>query len=196
MAILTFPNIVPDNLTFGIQYNTFVSNTMGGQIAKTVEIPGARWKGSMSFSDLTPSDSIELKTFLLKLRGSAGRFYFNDLSKTQPLSGDTTTPISIESPSTQRILNVSDSTNLSIGDYIQLGSDENSELKMIVNITTGDNITVEPMIRAPVSTLIGTDIVYSNPVGVFMLTSDEQAMWDIRGKSYLSTINLDFLEAF
>lgn len=194
MAILTFPSLVPDNQTFGIQTTTFVNVTSVGSFTQTIEIPGARWKGSMTFSDLTIADSITLKTFLLKLRGPAGRFYFNDLSQTAP-QGAVTGTKTIQAGSDQRDIILNNTTNMTIGDYIQLGTGTTRELKMIVD-KSGATLTVEPMIRAPIADLIGTNVTYSNPLGIFMLTSDDQSSWDIRGKSYLSTVSLDFIEAY
>ena len=74
MAVLTFPSITPDTIDFGIRYNTQVSTTTLSGIVQTVELPGARWLGSMTFRDLTPEDSAALKGFLMRLRGSSGRF--------------------------------------------------------------------------------------------------------------------------
>jgi hypothetical protein len=196
---LTFPNIIPDNQTFGIEYNTQVSSSTLSGIIQTVELPGARWKGTMSFKDMTPADSAELKAFLLELRGSSGRFYINDLSHTEPFLTVTGSPTVSSAPTAYRVIRATTTTNpFSVGDYIQIGTDTDRELKMIIDATQFSGLTydytVEPMIRR--TDYIGQTITYSNPTGKFMLDTSDQAMWGIRSKALLSDINISFIEAF
>ena len=56
MAVLTFPSIDPDFQDFGIDYNTQISPSPLSGIMQRVELPGARWRGSLSFRDMTPTD--------------------------------------------------------------------------------------------------------------------------------------------
>jgi hypothetical protein len=200
MAVLTFPSIVPEIQEFGIQYNTQVSVSPISGITQTVELPGARWKGRLSFTDMTPEESAELKAFLLQLRGSAGRFYYGDNSHTTPFNAVTGNPTVVSSDS-RRLINVTldtSSPELSPGDYIQIGTDEDRELKMILNsaLVSGDTyrLTVEPMIRRV--TYVGESVVYTNPTSKFLLTSSDQAGWSIRGKGLLSDISIDFVEVY
>jgi hypothetical protein len=199
MAILTFPSIVPDNQTFGITYNTQLSSSFSG-IAQTVEMPGARWNTTLNFRDLTPVDSATLKAKLLELRGSAGRIFYGDLSHTDPFNS-VSGSLTVDSASTSRIVRTtydSASELLSVGDYIQLGADDQRELKMVIDHTivsgTTYDIIVEPMIRR--TDFVGLSIVYTDPKGVFLLTSDDQASWTIIGKALLSDISLEFSEVF
>jgi hypothetical protein len=200
MAIFTFPSITPDTQDFGIRYNTQISTTSLSGITQTVELPGARWKGGLSFRDLTPVDSADLKAFLLKLRGSSGRFFFGDLSHALPFN-NVVDSLTIESGSTARLIRVTyaggGSARLTTGDYVQIGADDTRELRYIVNetIVSGNtyDIQVEPMLRR--IDYVGLSLVYTNPVGVFLLDSDEQAAWGVRSKALLSDINLSFVEA-
>lgn len=199
MAILSFPSITPDNVTFGIRYNTQVSTSDISGVIQTVEIPGARWVGSMIFRDMTLEESATLKAFLLKLRGSAGKFYYSDISHTNPFT-TVTGSLSIETGSTPRLIKVTvTSGNFDEADYIQIGnnSDESRELKMIVSSSIANSpntydLIIEPMIRR--IDYVGLSAIYTNPKGVFMLTSSDQANWAIRSKANLSDISLDFIE--
>ena len=134
MAILTYPNtIIPDTLDFGIKYNTQVSTSNISGVTQRVELPGARWVGSMSFRDLTPEDAATLKTFLLELRGSSGSFFYGDLSHTSPFDTAVSGSPTVETGSTNRIIKTSlISGNFSPGDYIQIGTDDSRELKYVV----------------------------------------------------------------
>ena len=196
MAILTFPTITPETFDFGIKYNTQVSTTTMSGITQTVELPGARWMGSMTFRDLSPADSAELKAFLLELRGSAGRFYLGDISHTSPFN-TVTGSITVESTSTARSLDVTPSSgSFSVGDYIQVGSGANQELKMVV-AQSGSNpqsIQIEPMMRR--TDFVGQTVTYTNPKGIFFLMSDDMARWSVRSKAKLSDISISFVEGY
>lgn len=199
MAILTYPSsILPEIHEFGIKYNTQVSTSTINGVTQRVELPGARWLGSMSFRDLTPTESATLKTFLLELRGSSGSFFFGDLSHTSPFNTVTGSP-TIAAGSTPRIIRTTVSSgSFSSGDYIQIGADDQRELKMVISSSlVGGNtydLAIEPMIRR--TDYIGLSITYSNPKGVFFLTESDQAKWSVRSKAQLQDISIQFIELF
>jgi hypothetical protein len=200
MAILTFPTITPDTQNFGIQYNTQVSTSELSGIMQTVELPGARWGGNMSFTDRTLSDSSTLKAFLLELRGASGTFFYADQSHTSPFNAVTGSP-TVGAASTARFIRVTlgaSSPQFSPGDYVQIGTDDQREYKMVISSTlvSGDtyDLVIEPMIRR--TDYVGLSVVYTNPVGVFMLASDDQGSWGIRSKATLSDLSLDYIEVF
>lgn len=205
MAVLAFPNIVPESQEFGIVYNTQVSSSPISGVTQTVELPGARWKGRLTFTDLTPSEGADLKAFLLQLRGSAGRFYYGDASHTTPFNNVTGSPTvtAVDSGGFgdyRTIIDVTLGTSVSFspGDYIQIGTDSTRELKMVIasaEVTAPTyRLTIEPSIR--MQNFAGESVIYSNPTGKFLLTSSDQANWSIRGKSYLSDISIEFIEVF
>jgi hypothetical protein len=199
MAVLDFPNIIPETQEFGIVYNTQVSTSPVSGITQTVELPGARWKGKLTFTDMTPEESATLKAFLLRLRGSAGRFYYGDQSHTTPfntITGDLT----VLGTSTRNIVEVTTTTGeFSIGDYIQIGNNEDRELKMVLvsaflSSPSTYQLTIEPTIR--MTDYADESLIYTNPTGKFLLTSSDQANWAIRGKGLLSDITIEFIEVF
>lgn len=199
---INFPsNLYPDDQSFGIIYNTQIAtSTLNGRV-QTVELPGARWKGSVNFKDLTVAGSADLKRFLLELRGSSGRFWYGDLTHTLPFNS-VSGALTVNSGSSARVVNTtfdSASEILSVGDYIEIGYPSGtSELKMIIDVSnTGGldyDLTVEPMIRR--TDYVGLNIKYSTPRGRFMLLNDEAAYWASRGKGHLTDISFDFIEVF
>lgn len=198
MAVISFPSITPEMQQFGIQYNTQVSSSPISGVSQTVELPGARWAGNIGFTDMTASESAALKAFLLRLRGSAGRFYYGDKSHTEPFLNVTSGGSVTSSTGRRHIKCTTTGQPFSVGDYIQIGNDENRELKMIIAASQDTGLTydytVEPFIRR--TTYVGQNIYYDNPTGVFMLTSSDQARWAVRSKALLSDINLDFIEVY
>lgn len=200
MAILNYPSITPELQDFGIQYNTQISTTTISGVNQTVELPGARWLGNVSFRDMTLIESASLKTFLLELRGSAGLFFYGDISHTSPFNSVTGSP-TVLGGSTVRIIKVTlggGSPSFSSGDYIQIGTDDQRELKMIITSTNtgGDDydLVLEPLIRR--TDFVTQSVVFTDPKAVFMLTGDAQGKWGIRSKVFLSDMNLEFVEVF
>lgn len=200
MPALDFPaGLIPDSQTFGIRYNTQVAVSQISGATQVVEMPGARWRGSISFRDLVPTDAADLQAFMLELRGSAGLFHYGDLSRTDPQTAVTGT-LEVETGSTNRLVYTTPSTGgFTAGDYIQIGATGDSpELKMIISVSgspgSQQSLTIEPALRR--TDYLGKTIVYSNPVGEFRLINEDQLIWSVRSKAKLSDINLEFLEFF
>ena len=199
MSAINFPSLTPESQTFGIKYNTQISTSTISGVSQVVEMPGARWRGSISFSELVPTDAALLQQFALELRGSAGLFLYGDLSRTDPQS-TITGSLTVESPSTNRLVYTTPSSGIfTAGDYIQIGADnDNPELKMIIDVSgsagSQQALTIEPALRR--TDYIGLSITYSNPKTQFRLINEDQLIWSIRTKALLTDLTLDFLEFF
>ena len=81
-TILSFPNVGRKPTSINID---FVSNTTSfqspiGGATQTMEVPGAFWKGVVTYNNLTNRQASILKSFLVSLAGMSGRFWFGDLS--------------------------------------------------------------------------------------------------------------------
>jgi hypothetical protein len=199
MAIIAFPSITAETQNFGINYNTQVSVGPLSGSTQSVELPGARWKGNVGYRDMTKAEAALLQAFTLELRGTAGRFFYGDAAATSPQLAVTGSPTVLAS-STNRIIKITlgSTIALSPGDYIQIGTDDQRELKMVISSTnTGGNnfdVGIEPALRR--TDYLSKPVVYSNPKGVFMLSSDVQGMWGVRSKALLSDMSLEFIEVF
>lgn len=72
--------IVPTTNEWSLVSNTQILISPLSGALQTVELPGARWVATLSFSDMEPEESRVLIGFLARLRGSAGRFTLYDHS--------------------------------------------------------------------------------------------------------------------
>ena len=199
MATLDFPSITPDIASFGIKYNTQISVSSISGVTQVVEMPGARFRGNISFRDLNTTEAAQLQSFLLQLRGSAGLFHYGDPSRTSTQTA-VTGSLTVEGGSTNRLVYTTPSSGgFTAGDYIQIGNTGDSpEYKMIISVSgapaTQQALTIEPALRR--TDYSGKPIIYTNPVGEFRIINEDQLIWSIRSKALLTDINLEFLEFF
>ena len=187
---ISVPPYTPDSIDFGLVHNVQVSTSQLSGLSQTLELPGARWKASLHYSNLSGSEARIMKAWLISLKGMANRFYLHDFSQPNPTAAPGT--ISAVLPgSTARVLNITTTgADFSIGDYLQVGA----ELKMIVAIPSADHYTIEPAMRD--QTPVGLAVVATQATGIFMLSSNDQSYWSAAGKASLSDISFECVEIF
>jgi len=201
MATIAFPsNIVPDAITWGLRSNTQVYTSPLNGVIQTAELPGTRWVGTMSFSNLDVAEARILISFLAELRGSSGRFYIHDFTHPEPQGTATGTPINLTSGSTTTTIKSSGWTASTLilkrGDYVQF---HNYELKLITSDVTSTagglaDLPIEPPLRGTLTN--SQTITTSEPQCLMLLDSDDQARWDSQGNSFQDNLAISFVEAF
>jgi hypothetical protein len=76
MAVKSFPDISPDaNPNFTLESNTSSFESTLNKNVQHMELPGARWRGSVAFSNRTKQEANKIKAFMTSLGGQVGRFY-------------------------------------------------------------------------------------------------------------------------
>ena len=80
-----FPDIRPSSIDWRLDSNTLVHQSPLSRSTHTLELPGARWRVSMTFSNLLRPELDELSAFVNGLRGAAGRFTFGPIQQS-PIS--------------------------------------------------------------------------------------------------------------
>lgn len=185
MTVLTIPSAPkPAEVRFGLQSNTqaFVSPLSGA--TQTLEMPGARWFGRWKLPPMDEAETGPWKSFLLKLRGQAGRFYgFDHIHVRRGAGGGT--PLVKGAGATGTTLPTDgwpfSTTVLKEGDYFAFDTpDGKRELKMAVTdaVTNGAgevSITFEPPIRT--SPADNAAIILADPSAIMMLR-DPSIAWD------------------
>ena len=172
-GILDYPDIgrLPNTLTFSLMYNTTVFQSPIGGSTQTLEVPGAYWKGTVTYNNLTVDEAAILNAFLVKCRGRSGRFWFGNLSYDGPRhTNSLVTTATLNAVSNNRITlrTTAWPSNLGNqelaarqGDYVAVrykynNSDTTQSLHMltqdlrILNVHTA-SATVEPPLRRPYS---------------------------------------------
>ncbi len=184
MAVLDFPDIAPDDESWTLRFNTqtFESGLNGAM--QTRKQPGARWQAELTFSSRQGRDVRELKGFLTRLEGRAGRVYIVP-SDAEPLGTAEGSPeLSADASAGNTTIQTTNWTAsqpeaLAIGDFFEL----NGELKQVTQTVAADgsgNATVNfsPALRADVGT--GVQLRLADPRCQMMLENDEQASWQMQ----------------
>lgn len=150
--------------------------------------PGAAWMMEFTMPPFTSRRAFaDWQAFFLKLQGTYGTFLCGDPSAKAPRGVGTGTPLVDGIAQTGNLLLTkgwTPNTNgiMLKGDYIQLGTAQDSHLYMLVEDANSDalgkaTLTLEPELR--VSPADSSAIVINNPKGVFRLTSNDIA-WSVR----------------
>ena len=139
MAVKNFPNVSPDaNPSFTLESNTSSFESSLNKSVQHMELPGARWRGSVAFSNRTRQEANKIKAFMASLGGQVGRFYLTpfDAYQNGTMSGngvvDGPVAFGVSSIPTKGWTGGQD-TLFEAGDYIEA----NGELKMVTDDVAG-----------------------------------------------------------
>lgn len=191
MAAPTYPLSLPSapafqtakwglNRRIGVSESPFTGNT------QTYEYDYALWSATLKLPQMKRGQAAAWEAFLMKLHGQRGTFLLGNPDASSP-RGDISGAVTLASNASVGDFTISLSTTLNsqvnifrAGDYIQLGTAGTSKLYVIVDDATSDSsgdvdVNVEPAIKTAASS--GDTVVYSNPKGVFRMSTSELG-WD------------------
>lgn len=182
MAVLNFPDIIPDHATWGLEANTRSFSSQLNQSIQTGELPGSRWVSTLTFTNRYGRDARGLRGFIAGLGGLAGRFRLSP-SDSKPEGTALGTGLVNGSGQTGSTI-VTDGWDadqpllFASGDYIGL----NGELKMITADVASDasgnaTINITPVMRKPLPD--NMQVITDDPTVIMMLSSNDQSQWDV-----------------
>lgn len=198
--------IIPDTMEFGIVYNTQISTSPLSKYTRTYELPGARWRARMTFSNMTPEESRPLLAWLADLRGSAGRFLMRDFGYSQRGSITEITSKTLNGTTNEIEITAPDG-DLKVGDYFTLwqtaaspldplSSLSSPQLKIVTKVIDSNEYKFAPPARYETGDAFEYATVGDEAYCLMMLTSDDQAYHAVSEKILLSTITIEAIEVF
>lgn len=138
---------------------------------------GQGWGAEVDLPPMKRADAEDVLGFLLSLNGAEGTFYLGDTANKVPrgtIAGTVTVGASAVARSTT--LPISGGTGaFAVGDWLQVGTTTSAKLHKVLKVNAG-SVDVYPRLRSAYSS--GTAISYTNPVGLFRLSSSETS-WSI-----------------
>lgn len=176
MAVLDFPTVSPSSETWELVYNTQTFTSPINGIVQTTELPGAKWRATLTFSNLTKEKAAKLKSFLAQMRGQSGRCWLTP--NAERLSTGTGDPRVNGAGQTGNAINVDGFTVNTLvvaeGDYVEI----DGELKIATADTVSDLsglgvVSFEPpLVRPPTD---NNQVRVINPRCRMRLLSDSEA---------------------
>lgn len=206
MTVLTFPTIRgASTAQWGLIGYTQAQISPFDGTAQTIAMPGARWKGSLAFNNLALADWRTLAAFLASLGGRSGRFTMTPPQAWRRATAAVPGPVQIngagQSGAVLAIKGLPASTIvLEAGDFLSwpsAGARPQLHMATAQVISNGSGLAWVPI--APPIRLPGNDsaaVTIDRPVGVFMLSDDEQGASVHDGvRPTRASISFDVIEA-
>lgn len=186
MSILT-PPATPNfqKAKFSLRSNTSLFASPLNRSSQTLELPGAVWMADLTLPPIQDAaQRAAWRSFLVQLRGQAGRFYLGDPQGKVARGTPTGTPLVTGASQTGASLTTDGwtalTTVLKAGDYFSFTGGSRTELKMVTVDATSDaggnaTLTFEPPIRN--SPADNAALTVSAATCIMMLT-DDTVGWD------------------
>ena len=178
MTTLTWPtNLKPNSQQFFPVFTTRKFNSPFTGSSQTMEYPSCSWNCQLAFKNLDRTELRQLETFLIQLRGAAGRFRIGDHANAEPLGLAGGKPVvdgASQNGGTLKIKGCTQNKNfLLAGDYITV----NNELKRLIADANADStgkttLRFEPNLRR--SPANGAAVIVRNTYAIMRLTNDKQ----------------------
>jgi len=149
---------------------------------------GQRWSASVTIPPVRKDLAEPWVSFLLSLRGQTGTFLLGDPNNTSPQGTETSANISGDAGDSS--VSVSMLGSLLAGDYIQLGTGDDTTLhKVLVSQTGSGTLEIWPALR---KTRTSAPATLTNTKGLFRLAGSQQS-WSI-GDNSAYGIQFDCME--
>ena len=149
--------------------------TFAGQ---THAYAGQMWQADVTLPPMKLADAEQWIAFLISLRGQLGTFLLGDPLRTTPRG--TATSATVSGSSGSGSVTVTMSGTLLAGDYIQLGTGDDSTLHKVLQDRSGSGtLEIWPALRKDRSSVSAT---LTSAKGLFRLSTNEQA-WSINEAS-------------
>lgn len=201
----TFPTLsrqIPNELRWGLESNVMISISPLSGAVQTLELPGARWRATLTYRNMSGADLALLQAFLAECRGQAGRFNLPCYERIGPRGAGGGSPNISANGLTGTGLNVQNVPPsltgwLLKGDYISFGSIPE------LHILTADADTnpagqallqIEPPIRVP--TTSGHNVEIYRPWTQCMLVNNAVEWTTFPGQRPTADIIIDAVEAW
>lgn len=183
---------------FGLVSNSlsFTSPTTGA--VQTRELPGARWFGSYVLPPMTPAQAAEWRSFLVRMRGAAGRAFGFDPDHKTPRGTANGFPVVLGGNQSGTTLKTSGwlasaSGVLLPGDYLQVG------LQLVMCVAQADSdvnqeadVQIEPPMR---SSPADAAVIVVQKASCVMALDDATVRWAGDSSSNIS-LSFNMTEVF
>ena len=187
---LTLPTAIGiANITLSANNAVAISQSPFTFQQQIVQHAGQRWTASVSIPPVRRDLAEPWNAFLLALNGPVGTFLLGDPNAKGPQGTVSTATLTGTAGSSSP--SITKTGTLLAGDYIQLGSGATATLYKVLEDKSGNGtIEIWPKLRSSVT---GANVVLTNTVGRFRLSSNQQSFSINEASIY--GISFDCIEA-
>ena len=180
--------IYPSSYTLGYMTNTRVNTSPFTFSTQKLESYGQAWTLKLDFPPLDDDKARLMASFMSKLKGAYGSFYFTPKNAWKGTGSGTPTLVSIDNDLRTTITVSPSNTSIPEGSYVQIG-EQLVQIQKAVPAQAGNvaNVSVFPRLRSAIPA--GKAIIYTNPKGKFSLISNEQEWTIDRSRHYAFSID-------
>lgn len=178
MALITMPSSPAFiNSEWGIRRNVAVSESPFTGAQQVYAYDKAQWYCTVTLPPMLRSQAREWQAFFMKLRGRENTFLFGDPDGGTIIADDNAAPSSITAAAASKgattlNLTIGSGKQINSGSYIQIGTNANAKLYMVVDDNTGNgNVTIEPELKADVAN--SSTVIFTDAKGVFRMDSND-----------------------
>lgn len=169
---LTLPTSIGiANITLSANNAVAISQSPFTYQQQIVQHAGKRWTASVSIPPVRRDLAEPWNAFLLSLNGPVGTFLLGDPNGKEPRGTSSSATLTGTAGSSSP--SITKTGTLLAGDYIQLGSGATATLYKVLEDKSGSGtIEIWPALRSSVT---GANVILTNTVGRFRLSSTQQS---------------------
>ncbi len=177
MALVTMPSSPAFTKSeWGIRRTVAISESPFTGATQVQKYDRAQWYATLTLPPMKREQAAEWQAFFMQCEGRANTFLLGD-----PDAKTVTGGAAPSSVSTAAAASIGDTTlNLTLGSgkkinkgsYLQIGTNSNAKLYMVVDDNTGNgNVTIQPPLKAAVAN--STSVDFTSAQGVFRMDSND-----------------------
>lgn len=180
--------VYPSAYSLGYATNTRTNTSPFTFSTQKIESYGQIWSLKLTFPPLNDAQAKLMASFMTKLKGQYGSFYFSPKDAWKGTGSGTPTLVSIDNDLRTTITVSPSNTSIPEGSYVQIG-EQLVQIQKDVPAQAGNvaNVSVFPRLRSAIPA--GKAIIYTNPKGKFSLISNEQEWTIDRSRHYAFSID-------
>lgn len=178
--VLDFPDISGRSETWQLVYNTQTFSSPLNGIVQTKEMPGARWRATVNFVNLSTDKAAKLRSFLAQMRGQSGRCWLSPSA--ERLSSGVGDPRVNGGGQTGNAINVDgfelNTLVVAEGDYVEIDGELKIATADTLSSVLGEGVVSfePPLVRAPTD---NNSIRVISPRCRMRLMNDSQASFQL-----------------
>ena len=177
MALVTMPSSPAFTKSeWGIRRTVAVSESPFTGATQVQKYDRAQWYATLTLPPMKREQAAEWQAFFMQCEGRANTFLLGDPDAKTVTGGSAPSSVSTAAAAsigaTTLNLTLGSGKKINKGSYLQIGTNSNAKLYMVVDDNTGNgNVTIQPPLKVAVAN--STSVDFTSAQGVFRMDSND-----------------------